>query len=323
MFLTMKEYDMGLDYLHNHPNFPELILILSQKLLIEPSLIEKDYWIMHCLYGLQKLGMSFRMKGGTSLSKGYRLINRFSEDIDILIDPPTYMSVAIGRNQDKPTQCESRLNYYNWLAETIKIEGIQHVERDTIFDDEKYRSGGIRLTYAPKCTQLEDIKEGILLEVGFDDITPNEPINISFWAYDFAIEKIKIIDNQAKKVLCYHPGYTLVEKLQAISTKFRKQQKQGNFFENFMRHYYDVYCLLKNPNILAFIGTNEYYEHKKKRFRKEDLLDISLNEAFLLENKNVRILYEKQYNTSKSLYYNEKPEFGEILDLIKNNSSKL
>lgn len=60
---------------------------------------------------------------------------------------------------------------------------------------------------------------------------------------------VNIHDNRAKNVLCYHPGYTLVEKLQTISTKFRKQQTQGSFSENFMRHYYDVYCLLKNLEI--------------------------------------------------------------------------
>ncbi|MEA2882414.1 MAG: hypothetical protein QOH32_1670, partial [Bradyrhizobium sp.] len=42
----------------------------------------KDYWIMHSLYGLQKLGLIFELKGGTSLSKGFKIIDRFSEDID-------------------------------------------------------------------------------------------------------------------------------------------------------------------------------------------------------------------------------------------------
>ena len=43
---------------------------------------------MHCLYGLQQLGLTFELKGGTSLSKGHKTIDRFSEDIDILIEPP-------------------------------------------------------------------------------------------------------------------------------------------------------------------------------------------------------------------------------------------
>jgi hypothetical protein len=315
-----RDSDMALDYLHNHPNFSELIQVVAQEYSIAPSLVEKDYWIMHCLYGLQQLEMSFYMKGGTSLSKGYKIIDRFSEDIDILIDPPTHMKVATGRNQNSLKQRESRSGYYAYLAENIKIEGITHVKRDTAFDNEKYRSGGIRLFYESKCSQLKDMKEGILLEVGFDDIAPNKPLDISSWAYDFAIEKVDIIDNRAKKVLCYHPGYTFVEKLQAISTKFRKQQDKRNFSENFMRHYYDVYCLLKNPDILKFIGTPEYHAHKEKRFSREDSME---SEAFLLENELLRTQYEKQYNASKSLYYKNKPEFGEILDLIKSNISKL
>jgi hypothetical protein len=76
------------DYLHNHPQFADLIRIVALQQGIDPSLVEKDYWIMHCLYGLQKLNMKFELKGGTSLSKGHKIIGRFSEDIDIRIDPP-------------------------------------------------------------------------------------------------------------------------------------------------------------------------------------------------------------------------------------------
>ena len=79
---------MSADYLHNHPQFPDLIRIVAQEKGIDPALVEKDYWIMQCLYGLQQLGMKFELKGGTSLSKGFQIINRFSEDIDIRIEPP-------------------------------------------------------------------------------------------------------------------------------------------------------------------------------------------------------------------------------------------
>lgn len=222
--------------MHNHPDFNGLIQIISQEMSIIPLLVEKDYWIMHCLYGLKKSGMSFQMKGGTSLSKGYKFINRFSEDIDILIEPPIELKVAIGHNQDKIIHRESRRNYNDWLTKHIIIEGIKEIQRDTSFDDNKYRSGGIRLLYSTKCELLKDVKEGILLEVGFDNVKPNTPQTISSWAYDFARDKVQIIDNRAKDILCYHPGYTLVEKLQTISTKFRNQQEKHNFSDNFMRH---------------------------------------------------------------------------------------
>jgi predicted nucleotidyltransferase component of viral defense system len=73
---------MPADYLHNHPQFGELIRIVAEEKGIDPSLVEKGYWIMHCLYGLQQLKMKFELKGGTSLSKGHKIIGRFSEDID-------------------------------------------------------------------------------------------------------------------------------------------------------------------------------------------------------------------------------------------------
>ena len=76
---------MPLDYLHNHPQFADLIRIVAEEKAIDPALVEKDYWIMHCLYGLQQLRLKFELKGGTSLSKGYQIINRFSEDIDITV----------------------------------------------------------------------------------------------------------------------------------------------------------------------------------------------------------------------------------------------
>lgn len=76
-------------FLHDHQDFPELVRIVADREGIEPILVEKDYWIMHVLWGLQTQGFNFALKGGTSLSKGYQLIGRFSEDIDLLIYPPS------------------------------------------------------------------------------------------------------------------------------------------------------------------------------------------------------------------------------------------
>jgi len=57
----------------------------------------------------------------------------------------------------------------------------------------------------------------------------------------------------AKGVACYHPGYTLVEKLQTVSTKFRPAAGEQGFAHRLMRHYYDVYILLlRRPEVQAF-----------------------------------------------------------------------
>ena len=307
---------MAIDYLHNHPDFADLIRIVGEERAIVPALVEKDYWIMHCLYGLQQLNLRFELKGGTSLSKGFGLIKRFSEDIDIRIEPPTELDVKSGRNHSKPAQVESRRRFYDWLAATIAINGILDVVRDHAFDEGQYRSGGIRLHYATQAETLPGLKAGILLEVGFDDVIPNLPTDISSWAYDYAMDKVDIIDNRAKGVACYHPGYTLVEKLQTISTKYRQQQESGAFPVNFMRHYYDVYCLLQAPGVQAFIGRAAYHDHKQKRFRSADNPVIAENEAFLLRAPETRRRYAQAYAETAALYYQAQPTFDEILQAI-------
>ena len=315
---------MPADFLHNHPQFPDLIRIVAAEKGIDPALVEKDYWIMHSLYGLQQLGMKFELKGGTSLSKGFQIINRFSEDIDIRIEPPPDQDVKIGRNHDKPQHVESRRRFYNWLAKTIRIDGIEKVERATEFDNKQLTSAGIRLSYQSFVKAMAGLKAGVILEVGFDDVTPNVEKDISSWLYDHAAnKKIEIIDNRAKGVACYDPGYTFVEKLQTVSTKFRQQQASKESPLAFMRHYYDIYSLLQLPEVQKFINTEAYKKHKERRFRGGDNLNISQNDAFIVSDPVTRESYAKAFAESAALYYGDKPTFEQILTEIGKWASKL
>lgn len=146
-----------------------------------------------------------------------------------------------GPNHDKAAHREIRKTFYDWLAQTITIDGVQKIERDTEFDKETYRSGGIRLYYTYTTGTKSDLKDGMLLEAGFDTVAPNFNKDISSWAYDYAASRVELIDNRALAVSCYQPGYTLVEKLQTISTKYPKQQESGKFPANFLRHYERAY----------------------------------------------------------------------------------
>ena len=308
---------MPRDFLHNHRQFGDLIRIVADERRIVPALVEKDYWIMQSLYGLQQAGLAFQLKGGTSLSKGYGLIHRFSEDIDIRIEPPADWQVMAGRNHDKPAHRESRRDFFDRLAETMAIDGIQAAERDETFDDvPKYRSGGIRLIYPGANGSVDSLKDGILLEVGFDDVAPNERRDIGSWAYDYAASRVEILDNRALAVPCYHPGHTLVEKLQAISTKFRQHQGTGQLPPNFMRHYYDVACLLQDETVQAFVRTPEYLAHKRRRFPGADNPVIAENEAFRLSDPDMRARLERAYLASSALYYDGQPPFEDLLERI-------
>lgn len=278
-------------FLHELLDARDLFEIVANENKILPVIVEKDYWIMHCLWGMQQQGLKFDLKGGTSLSKAFKIIERFSEDIDILIYPDENHQVMFGKNQDKPAHIESRKNFFDNMAETLNIPGLVF-RRDHNFDDSKMRGGGIRGEYNSFFSTLSDLKEGILLELGFDQTTPNIACDISSWVYDKALSlKLPIIDNRAKQVSCYLPGYSFVEKLQAISTKYRLQQENKSMPVNFLRHYYDVYKLLENEDVLKFVGNKEYKNHKQRRFRAGDELKIAINQAFIIDDPVTRDLY--------------------------------
>ncbi|MGY4454979.1 hypothetical protein ACVWZR_009639 [Bradyrhizobium sp. i1.3.1] len=187
-----------------------------------------------------------------------------------------------------------------------------------------YRNAGIRLVYKSITEPMDGLRDGVLLEAGFDKVAPNSPKDISSWLYDRAVaSQVDIIDNRAKAVPCYDPGYTFVEKLQTISAKFRKQQSDGSDPVGFMRHYYDVYELLQRPEVQAFISTEEYKQHKQTRFRQGDNQNIAENEAFILNDTKTRAVYEDAYERSSALYYGEKPSFDQILTEIKKWTNKL
>ncbi len=306
-----------LPFLHQHPNFAELLGQLARSRAIAPNLVEKDYWLMHCLWGLQRQGWKFELKGGTSLSKGYGVIERFSEDIDIRFEPPAELDLKTGKNHDKPAHIAARKAFFDWLAGQIAIPGFVGVARANDYDDASYRNGGITLDYPSVIQSLPGAKDGILLEVGFDVTAPNSPRTISSWALDAAINaKVAVVDNRAIDVPCYSLGYTLVEKLQTVSTKFRKQQDTATFSKNFLRHYYDIYCLLGQPEVRAFIGTPAYQAHKQSRFPRADNPHIASNEAFRLANPEVRALYARKYAETAALYYAGQIPFSAILERI-------
>lgn len=61
----------------------------AARLGMAPAIVEKDfwvYWVLRKIFSSDLLKHHFVFKGGTSLSKVYRLIERFSEDVDLILD---------------------------------------------------------------------------------------------------------------------------------------------------------------------------------------------------------------------------------------------
>lgn len=89
----------------------------------------------------------------------------------------------------------------------------------------------------------------------------------------------------------------------------------GAVATNYIRQYYDVYCLLGDKRVIDFIGTEAYLEHKKKRFPKEDLeIPIRENEAFLLHDPALRANFRQRYEMTRALYYKGQPPFDSLLE---------
>ncbi|PUZ30213.1 nucleotidyl transferase AbiEii/AbiGii toxin family protein [Chitinophaga costaii] len=307
-------------YLHDHPQFKDLLLIVADREGIAPMLVEKDYWIMHVLSCLEQ-HFDFALKGGTSLSKGHHIIDRFSEDLDLLIEPPADLGFAVNQTSIKDNAVASRKAFYDWLAQHIQFPGLIHTERDYAFDDTRYyRSGGIRLIYPSVTTALPGVKGGILLEAGFSKVAPNVPLSISSWAYDFAVSNTQdaITDNRARAVRCYHPGYTLVEKIQTVIRHYRQEVESGDKQKNFMRQYYDIYSLLDNAEVLAFIGSPEYQAHRAAWITGKDaLIPVNEHPALLIEDTQLMADFTARYVATEALYYRGQPDFAVVIRRIR------
>ena len=75
--------------LENDKNRKELFEATASKVGIRPDAVEKDFWICYMidhLFNDSCFKEAFVFKGGTSLSKSYHAIERFSEDIDLILD---------------------------------------------------------------------------------------------------------------------------------------------------------------------------------------------------------------------------------------------
>jgi predicted nucleotidyltransferase component of viral defense system len=87
--------------LFEHPDFEQAIIRTAKHfhlLGLREAVIEKDYYVTEALRIIQQTaGDRVIFKGGTSLSKGWNIIQRFSEDVDIFFDP-TAFEPSLGKN---------------------------------------------------------------------------------------------------------------------------------------------------------------------------------------------------------------------------------
>ena len=112
--------------------FEQVVLKASEHYGIEAGIVEKDYYVTLLLSEIVKRQPNIIFKGGTSLSKCYKIIKRFSEDIDLNVDTATHPTQgerrqlkenildavnALGFNLTNPESVRSRRDYNRYLID--------------------------------------------------------------------------------------------------------------------------------------------------------------------------------------------------------------
>ena len=228
--------------LRDDPEFPTAIARAAQALgNLDPSFVEKDYWVTQVLRALhESLGAGFTFKGGTSLSKGYRIIERFSEDIDILIVPIAEAGAAAAEvhlRKIAVTVAESL--GLEWSEARAPGRGRDGSRGDLVHFPSRI-GASIRAGIRPG---------GVLLETGYGGgHEPAEMVEITpILCAALGIEPDEYDDTRAFRVRALEPRRTLLEKLFAVhhlATRFEAGDIRDD--QRFGRHYYDIFKLLEH-----------------------------------------------------------------------------
>lgn len=250
-------------YIHESPNFPDLLGLVRDGLAdrgidLAPSLVEKDYWITHVLWALQGAGLEVSFKGGTSLSKSFGIIQRFSEDLDLRIGPGNATLPSAGNwKSDRKTAVASRKAFFKALAD-LRLPSVRlELDKESLGDTAR---GAVILVDYPgmfKDGLPASASPSIKLEVGEARVRPSIKRPISSWVHDHigtAGLQGRFDANHVVALDSVHPIVTLVEKLDAISRRFIRPDLDAR---TFARHYEDAAHIVRAlPDLPLMDGVN-------------------------------------------------------------------
>jgi len=233
----------------NLEEFADLIrIVAAERDGIARSIVEKDYWVTHTLWALSVTGLEVWFKGGTSLSKGFGLIERFSEDLDLKIEPGTVDALPRVTNwkSERTRATAERKAYFEQLPRSLVVPSCTvDLEQDTI--DKAWRGANIRVLYPGLYLgELPGMISGnVRLEVGSARVTPHVARDVTSWVHEklVATETLgDFDDNRAMGIRCVHPIVTLIEKLDALHRRFPNEKVLPQMF---VRHYEDAARLVE------------------------------------------------------------------------------
>ncbi|MBZ4399233.1 nucleotidyl transferase AbiEii/AbiGii toxin family protein [Myxococcus sp. MISCRS1] len=232
-----------MNFIHDDSDFDDLLRIVAKDRGLSVALVEKDYWVTHTLWALHATGFQVWFKGGTSLSKGFDLIRRFSEDLDLKLEPGTVSLPEVSSwTKDGTKVTGQRKAYFEALPTLVKIPGTSATLDLRSTDTKRWRSGNIQVSYpARHLGDLADVlRPFVLLEIGSARVTPFVHRDMTSFVHE-ALEARGQLgdydDNRPKAVRCVHPLVTLLEKLDALQRKALHDEKEP---ASFVRHYEDA-----------------------------------------------------------------------------------
>jgi len=206
--------------------------------------LEKDFWLTEALRGVaaaaEEDGLQIYFKGGTSLSKVYRLIERFSEDVDVLVALPKTDELMSANQRGRALE---RLGVGAQLATGLPAQT----------DPDKTRKGETRAVLLRYRDSDEDVglsplrPEGVLVEFGrWGGSQSHRHAKVASILAEHADElSIGPFEEQVPvAVNVVEPVRTAVEKLMLLESAAADADEQRR--ASVARHYYDLWCLLRH-----------------------------------------------------------------------------
>lgn len=222
---------------------------------LRPQYLEKDYWVTEVIRALHgEFAGHFVFKGGTSLSKGYGLIERFSEDVDILI---------IGDAGDSAKAREKKLADIS-KAIAGKL-GLRLKEKRKPGHGRQATRADL-LLYTPLTTTTIQTglgEDGVLLETGFaGGMEPSEMVWIEpMLCKPLEIDPAEFEDTGAFQVRALEPVRTLLEKvcgMHHLATQMLEDPERDD--ARCGRHYWDIDRLLADPRVRERLADRDAFD---------------------------------------------------------------
>jgi hypothetical protein len=243
---------------HDAPEFAALLDQVSDHVDVAPALVEKDYWITHSLWALHETELAIWFKGGTSLSKGFGIIERFSEDLDLMIERggvATLPEITNWASTNKGPTAQRRA-FYDALPMALAIPGVS-VELDAQRQDKYARAADYIGRYpAAHVTGLPSaMSPFVRFEVGRARVVPFALMPLTSFVHDHLARlgmRDDYVDNRPRAVRCVHPLVTLLEKLDALSRRYNRDVVEADAF---VRHYEDAARIIQALERLPPIET--------------------------------------------------------------------